>query len=200
MLPIWEPEAPLDVATRHTWGLAARRIATAHGEGRATVGELQVGPNSRNVVPGEVFFTVDLRHPDEKVLDQMEAQFREAKRIFTASQGATHVNTAIARLKLGRSLLRQKRYQEALDETKAGFDILVTQAEPSVSYLKAARTDLAAEYEALVALAVEGRPLTRTLKLVWAADAYLSPVARAFLAKLSVEYPALRPMVDMSSE
>ena len=53
---------------------------------------------------------------------------------------------------------------------------------------------------ALVALAVEGRPLTRTLKLVWAADAYLSPVARAFLAKLSVEHPALRPMVDTSSE
>jgi serine/threonine-protein kinase len=78
-----------------------------------------------------------------------EALFREAKRIFSGSQGATHVNTAIARLKLGRSLLRQKRYQEALDETKAGFDILVTQAEPSVSYLKAARTDMAAEYEAL---------------------------------------------------
>lgn len=78
-----------------------------------------------------------------------EARFREAKRIFTASQGPTHVNTAIARLKLGRSLLRQKRYAEALEETKGGFDILVTQAEPSVSYLKAARTDLAAEYEAL---------------------------------------------------
>ncbi|MBK7595870.1 MAG: serine/threonine protein kinase [Gemmatimonadetes bacterium] len=78
-----------------------------------------------------------------------EALFREAKRIFTASQGGTHVNTAIARLKLGRSMLRQKRYAEALDETKAGFDILVTQAEPSVSYLKAARTDMAAEYEAL---------------------------------------------------
>jgi serine/threonine-protein kinase len=78
-----------------------------------------------------------------------EARFREAKRIFTASQGATHVNTAIARLKLGRSLLRQKRYQEALEETKGGFDILVSQAEPSVSYLKAARTDMAAEYEAL---------------------------------------------------
>ncbi len=28
MLPIWEPEAPLDVATRHAWGLAAQRIAT----------------------------------------------------------------------------------------------------------------------------------------------------------------------------
>ncbi len=28
MLPIWEPEAPLDAATRHAWGLAAQRIAT----------------------------------------------------------------------------------------------------------------------------------------------------------------------------
>ena len=53
---------------------------------------------------------------------------------------------------------------------------------------------------ALAALAVEGRPLTRTLKLVWAADAYLSPVARAFLAKLSVEFPALRPLVDTDGE
>ena len=47
---------------------------------------------------------------------------------------------------------------------------------------------------------MEGRPLTRTLKLVWAADAYLSPVARAFLAKLSVEFPALRPLVDTDGE
>ena len=29
-------------------------------------------------MPGEVFFTVDLRHPDEKVLDTMEAAYREA--------------------------------------------------------------------------------------------------------------------------
>ncbi len=37
---------------------------------------MEVKPNSRNVVPGEVFFSVDLRHPDEAVLDQMEAEFR----------------------------------------------------------------------------------------------------------------------------
>ncbi|HXW21774.1 MAG TPA: M20/M25/M40 family metallo-hydrolase, partial [Rhodomicrobium sp.] len=35
-------------------------------------------PNSRNVVPGEVFFTVDVRHPDESVLDAMEAELRTA--------------------------------------------------------------------------------------------------------------------------
>jgi N-carbamoyl-L-amino-acid hydrolase len=37
-----------------------------------TVGRLEVKPNSPNVVPGEVFFTVDLRHPDAPVLDGMQ--------------------------------------------------------------------------------------------------------------------------------
>ena len=31
-----------------------------------TVGLIENRPNSRNVIPGEVFFTVDFRHPDEK--------------------------------------------------------------------------------------------------------------------------------------
>ena len=41
-----------------------------------TVGLVEVKPNSRNVVPGEVFLTVDFRHPDEAELDAMEAGFR----------------------------------------------------------------------------------------------------------------------------
>jgi N-carbamoyl-L-amino-acid hydrolase len=40
------------------------------------VGLIENRPNSRNVVPGEVFFTVDLRHPDEKLLDRMEAEYK----------------------------------------------------------------------------------------------------------------------------
>ena len=47
-------------------------------EGRGTVGFMQVAPNSRNVVPGEVRFTVDLRHADDAKLDQMEAMMRAA--------------------------------------------------------------------------------------------------------------------------
>ena len=43
-----------------------------------TVGLIENRPNSRNVVPGEVFFTVDLRHPDEETLDAMEVEFRAA--------------------------------------------------------------------------------------------------------------------------
>ena len=53
-------------------------VGMAHLPGVASVGLIENRPNSRNVVPGEVFFTVDLRHPDEKILDQMEAAMRQA--------------------------------------------------------------------------------------------------------------------------
>ncbi|HJU39998.1 MAG TPA: Zn-dependent hydrolase [Tahibacter sp.] len=44
----------------------------------ATVGMVQVHPNSRNVIPGRVFFTVDFRHPEDAVLAQMDADLRAA--------------------------------------------------------------------------------------------------------------------------
>ena len=54
------------------------RIGLAHAPlACATVGMMQVHPNSRNVIPGRVFFTVDFRHPDDAVLAQMDAQLRE---------------------------------------------------------------------------------------------------------------------------
>lgn len=43
----------------------------------ATVGLMQVFPNSRNVIPGQVFFTVDFRHPDANVLERMDQALRE---------------------------------------------------------------------------------------------------------------------------
>jgi beta-ureidopropionase / N-carbamoyl-L-amino-acid hydrolase len=55
---------------------AIDNIGLGHLPGVASVGLIENKPNSRNVVPGEVFFTVDLRHPDEAVLDKMEAAFR----------------------------------------------------------------------------------------------------------------------------
>ena len=52
----------------------ARDVPDAVG----TVGVIENKSNSRNVVPGTVFLTVDLRHPDEKCLEWMEIQLREA--------------------------------------------------------------------------------------------------------------------------
>jgi beta-ureidopropionase / N-carbamoyl-L-amino-acid hydrolase len=57
---------------------AINDIGMNHLPGVASVGLIENRPNSRNVVPGEVFFTIDLRHPDEKILDQMELALREA--------------------------------------------------------------------------------------------------------------------------
>ena len=51
-------------------------IAEAHAPAAlGAVGLMEVRPNSRNVVPGEVFFCVDLRHPEAAVLDQLEAEY-----------------------------------------------------------------------------------------------------------------------------
>jgi N-carbamoyl-L-amino-acid hydrolase len=57
---------------------AIDKVGLDHLPGVASVGLLENRPNSRNVVPGEVFFTVDLRHPDESVLDKMEAAYQTA--------------------------------------------------------------------------------------------------------------------------
>jgi N-carbamoyl-L-amino-acid hydrolase len=46
--------------------------------GRATVGEFQAHPGSRNTVPGRVRFTVDLRHPDGATMDAMDHALRDA--------------------------------------------------------------------------------------------------------------------------
>ncbi|MBL6456753.1 Zn-dependent hydrolase [Belnapia sp. T6] len=56
------------------------RMMRARGEdGRGTVGQLHVLPNSRNVVPGEVRFSVEFRHPDFAEIERLAAQFpREA--------------------------------------------------------------------------------------------------------------------------
>jgi len=54
-------------------------IAQAHApDAVGTVGLIENRPNSRNVVPGDVFFTVDLRYPDDAVLEVMERAMHEA--------------------------------------------------------------------------------------------------------------------------
>jgi tetratricopeptide (TPR) repeat protein len=61
-----------------------------------------------------------------------------------------HLNTGIAQIKLGRALVRQKRFLDAEPHTLAGYRIFTNQgANPSNDYLQGARGDLALIYEAL---------------------------------------------------
>ncbi len=64
-------------------------IARAHAPlAVATVGSMQVRPNSPNVVPGEVFLTVDLRHPEAAILEAMEEAATAALRRGLRAAGA----------------------------------------------------------------------------------------------------------------
>ena len=54
-------------------------VAIAHRYppyGRGTVGMVQVFPNSRNVIPGEVKFSIDLRNVSDELLGTMDADIR----------------------------------------------------------------------------------------------------------------------------
>ena len=56
------------------WGHAPHAVGAA--------GHIDVFPNSRNVIPGQVVFTVDFRSPDLSVIEDMEAKLRvEAQKI-----------------------------------------------------------------------------------------------------------------------
>jgi len=58
--------------------------------------------------------------------------------MYDATQGAQHLNTGIGRLKLGDALVGQGRYTEAERELLTGYDILIKQTSPSVSWIKSA--------------------------------------------------------------
>jgi len=86
---------------------------------------------------------------DRKDYPRAEELFRDVVRRFTETLAADNVNTGIARLKLGRTLLHQNRFADAEVETLASYGILTRQTSESTSFVRAARKDLVAEYEGL---------------------------------------------------
>ncbi len=58
-----------------------------HAVGAA--GHIDVYPNSRNVIPGQVVFTVDFRSPDLSVIEDMEARLKIAVEAICTDMGLT---------------------------------------------------------------------------------------------------------------
>jgi len=58
--------------------LKVEEIAKAHPPGCGTVGFMQVMPNSRNTIPGEISMSIDLRHPIDEELTKMDAALKAA--------------------------------------------------------------------------------------------------------------------------
>ena len=68
--------------------LAVNEIALAHApDARGTVGWMDVFPNSRNVIPGRVRMTVDLRAADDATLSAMDAALRAAVDTAAGARG-----------------------------------------------------------------------------------------------------------------
>lgn len=64
------------------------QIAMSHQPGAVgAVGHCQVFPNSRNVIPGRVVFTVDIRSPDQGKLDAMKAEVERAAHAVATELG-----------------------------------------------------------------------------------------------------------------
>ncbi len=75
------------VAAARIVDLVDRMMRERGEDGRGTVGELRVFPNSRNVVPGEVRFSVEFRHPDEAEIRAITASFPDAAQAIAHAAG-----------------------------------------------------------------------------------------------------------------
>jgi N-carbamoyl-L-amino-acid hydrolase len=64
------------------------QIAMSHQPNAVgAVGQANVYPNSRNVIPGRAVFTVDIRSPDQAKLDAMRAEVERAAHAVAADLG-----------------------------------------------------------------------------------------------------------------
>jgi N-carbamoyl-L-amino-acid hydrolase len=74
-------------------------VACAHRHpphGRGTVGMVQVYPNSRNVIPGSVKFSIDLRNASDALCDAMDADIRAVAARLGAESGLSIVITPVS--------------------------------------------------------------------------------------------------------
>ncbi len=66
-------------------------IALSHAPNAVgAIGHCDVYPNSRNIIPGKVVFTVDFRHPDKAVISDMETRFRAGVKEISEGIGLQH--------------------------------------------------------------------------------------------------------------
>jgi serine/threonine-protein kinase len=88
-------------------------------------------------------------YTDERQYARAEQLLRDVVRRFSAALPAGHLHAGTARIRLGRVLLREKRYADAEGESLAGYEIVMKQSSPPAKWLQSAREDLVAVYDAL---------------------------------------------------
>ena len=84
----------------------------------ATVGRILASPNTRNVIPGRVDLTVDLRDLDPVVLDRFEARIRQAAAEIAKAGGTTF---SVTQSVSSKPAMSDGRLMEAIDRSAASL-------------------------------------------------------------------------------
>lgn len=77
---------------------ALKEVAAQHdNQVRFTIGKFTVAPGSTNTIPQRASFTIDLRHPSQAVLDELDAAFHElAKHEWSGCSASLKVTSRVA--------------------------------------------------------------------------------------------------------
>ena len=152
---IYGPNHPLVASTLNELAVLAQqegRFDDAEANFRRMIEIYRAAYDDHHYLIGLAYSNLGGLLTERKEFAEAEQALHEALRRYHDTLPAEHLYFGITHLKLGRCLLRAGRYSEAERESRAGLEIVSKQSEPSVRWLEAAHTDLAAEYEAL------GRP------------------------------------------
>ncbi|MBF9235143.1 M20 family metallo-hydrolase [Microvirga alba] len=109
---------------------AIDRAALEPADTMLTVGLLNVSPNAPSVVPAEAFFSIDLRHPQDEIVDQVDSEIR---RITEAEKGPCEV--ALTQIAHARSLTFATEIRAAITRAAQRIDV------PSMDIYSAAGHD-----------------------------------------------------------
>jgi serine/threonine protein kinase/Tfp pilus assembly protein PilF len=86
---------------------------------------------------------------ERKQYARSESFFRDALEMYAKTLPEDHKLIGITKIRLGGALVSEHRYPAAEVESAAGYQILLKQSNPPPNWMRSARNDLLAEYEAL---------------------------------------------------
>ena len=149
---VYGPVHPQVASTLNEMGsvaLNAKRLDDAEGDYRRML-------DIYRKVYGDNHYLIAVALSNLSTVQMRRGDFVEAERLmhdvvkrFTESLSADHMSTGIARVKLGRTMIKQQKWSSGAAETRAGYDILVGQKAQQAVWLKMAREDLGAAYAAV---------------------------------------------------
>src|SRR5207344_1929019 len=91
--------------------------------------------NGKHYYIGSALANLGGVYMERKQYARAERSFRDALQIYSETLPPDHLNVAIARIKLGRSLIPQRRYTDAEVESLAAYGILMKQTSPPANWL-----------------------------------------------------------------